>query len=202
MNLYQKINEVRKKVTYVQKDAKVSTYKAVSHDQVTAVLRAALVDQGIIITQSIINSSFEETGSTTGNGTKWMIYTARYEITFINSDEPNEKFTINSEAQALDFGDKASGKAMSYSMKYALLKTFNLETGENEEGRQDDLKAAQDGRESITAENVATLNDLIAETNSDKDKFMSFFKVSSIESLKANQYNHALNALKTKLGSE
>ena len=43
LNLYQRINEIRKKVDYIQKDKAVSTgggsYKAVTHDAVTAILR-------------------------------------------------------------------------------------------------------------------------------------------------------------------
>jgi hypothetical protein len=38
-------------------------------------------------------------------------------------------------SHALDNGDKAPGKAISYATKYALLKTFLLETGEDEESR-------------------------------------------------------------------
>ena len=52
MNIYQRINEVRKEVEYVQKDASVSAggggYKAVTHDMVTAVLRKSLVKHGIV----------------------------------------------------------------------------------------------------------------------------------------------------------
>ena len=35
----------------------------------------------------------------------------------------------------MDNADKAPGKAISYAFKYALLKTFALETGEDEESR-------------------------------------------------------------------
>lgn len=47
MNIYQRINEVRKMIGYVQKDKAVSTgggsYKAVTHDAVTGMVREALV---------------------------------------------------------------------------------------------------------------------------------------------------------------
>jgi hypothetical protein len=36
MNIYQRINEVRKKVDYAKKEKAVESYKAVTHDQITA----------------------------------------------------------------------------------------------------------------------------------------------------------------------
>jgi hypothetical protein len=38
-------------------------------------------------------------------------------------------------AHAMDSADKSCGKAISYATKYALLKVFALETGEDEESR-------------------------------------------------------------------
>jgi ERF superfamily len=43
--------------------------------------------------------------------------------------------TVTVNSHAADNQDKAPGKAMSYAVKYAMLKTFGLETGENDEGR-------------------------------------------------------------------
>ena len=65
-NIYQRINEVRKKATYVQKDKTVSgqNYKAMTHDAVTALLRNHLIDQGIVIVPRLIESSVVEIGRT------------------------------------------------------------------------------------------------------------------------------------------
>lgn len=198
LNIYQRINEVKKEVSYVKKDAKIQGYTAVTHDQVTAVLREAMVEHGIITKQSLLKSTFEPTGDETGKGSKWMLYTGVYEISFINVDDPESIFPILVESQALDLGDKASGKAMSYAMKYALLKTFSLETGENEESRQDDFRQKREDKQLISEDDVIKLQQLIEETGSDESKFLSVFKIDSLEEMQKGTLKNALIALKKK----
>jgi hypothetical protein len=140
MNLFQRINEVRKQAAYVQKDKRVQEgggYMAVTHDAVTAMLREALIEHGIVITMSALGSSISDTGTVTAKGTPFIRYAARYRVEFINVDEPGDRLTVEVESHALDLGDKAPGKAMSYAKKYAMLKTFEIETGENDEGREE-----------------------------------------------------------------
>jgi hypothetical protein len=142
MNLYQKINEVRKLIKYVQKDKSVSTgagggsYKAVTHDQVTAMVRPHMIAQGIIsypiLVESVSNPKEVNANMETA---KQFRYEATYDIVFINADEPSEAITIRIQAHAMDNGDKACGKALSYAKKYALLKLFEIESGDDEESR-------------------------------------------------------------------
>ena len=137
LNIYQRINEVRKKVDYIRKDKKVEGYQAVTHDAVTSELRGELIKQGIVVVPRLISSTFKPSGTTTAKGIAWMIYEGWYEIDFVNMDNPTEKVTVPLEAHALDYGDKAPGKATSYATKYAMLKLFSIETGESDESRQD-----------------------------------------------------------------
>ena len=135
MNIYQRINEVRKAIGYVQKDKSVSTgggsYKAVTHDAVTGMVRAALIENGIVIVPSVVSAVFHQKEPEA----KQRLYEATYQIDFVNVDDPADKITTQQNAHALDNGDKAPGKAMSYATKYAILKLFNIETGEDEESR-------------------------------------------------------------------
>ena len=135
MNIYQKINAVRAAVSYVQKDKSVSTgggsYKAATHDAVTAALRKHLIDQGIVCVPSLIDSHTDPKGE----GEKQYRYRATYSFDFINADMPEEKVSIVMEGHAMDNADKAPGKAISYDKKYAVLKLFEIETGEDEESR-------------------------------------------------------------------
>lgn len=137
-NLYHKINLVRKKIGYIQKDRTVSTgkgsYKAVTHDQVTALVRDHLIEYGIICIPNFISGSMTEPR---GESNQWR-YSAIYEFMFINSDDPSDRFLISIEAHAMDNADKAPGKALSYAKKYAILKLFEIETGEDEESRYDE----------------------------------------------------------------
>ena len=135
MNIYQRINEVRKAIGYVQKDKAVTTgggsYKAVTHDAVTGMVRAALIEHGVVIVPSVVSSVFNAKEPEA----KQRLYEATFQIEFVNMDEPTDRIVTHQTAHALDNGDKAPGKAMSYATKYAILKLFNIETGEDEESR-------------------------------------------------------------------
>ena len=142
LNIYQRINEVRKEVEYVQKDATVnaggSSYKAVTHDMVTAVVRPLLIKHGIVITVDQLQSRLLQEKAVKADGDKGYkmhLYSGDYAVHFVNIDNPGDRISVTVNAQANDSGDKAPGKAMSYATKYAILKTFSLETGENEEAR-------------------------------------------------------------------
>lgn len=140
MNLYQRINEVRKAINYVQKDKSVSTggssYKAVAHDQVTGMVREHMVTHGIVsypvLVESLSNPKEVNAAMETA---KQFRYEATYDIVFLNIDAPEEHITIRIQAHAMDNADKAPGKALSYAKKYAVLKLFEIETGEDEESR-------------------------------------------------------------------
>lgn len=143
-NIYQRINAVRKAIGYIQKDKAVSTgggsYKAVTHDTVTGLIRQHLIEQGIIVVPDLVSGLFHQKEE----GAKQRLYEATYVINFVNSEKPEEKISMNVSAHALDNGDKAPGKALSYATKYAMLKLFSLETGEDEESRHqhDEFDAA------------------------------------------------------------
>ena len=137
MNIYQRINAVRRAVGYVQKDKKVegAGYMAVTHDAVTALIRAAAIEHGIVIYPSLVSSAVKDTGATTGKGVPYIRYEGTYDVSFVNEEDPTDRVVSRIESHAIDQGDKAPGKAISYAVKYAELKMFLLETGEDEEGR-------------------------------------------------------------------
>lgn len=137
LNLYQRIIEIRKKVDYIQKDKRVSTgtsgsYQAVTHDAVTGILRQHLNEYGIICIPTLVASKSNDYRNAES---KQFRYDATYSFDFVNCDKPEEKLTIVIEAHAMDNADKAPGKALSYAKKYAVLKLFEIETGEDEESR-------------------------------------------------------------------
>ena len=154
--LLQRINSARGEVDYIQKDKSVSTgkssYKAVTHDMVTAMTRKSLIANGIISWPVLVSSSMHAPSS---EESKQWRYEATYDFIFANCDDANDKIVIRIEAHAMDNADKAPGKALSYAKKYAILKLLDIETGEDEESRVTDydeeaakyiaeLKAAKD----------------------------------------------------------
>lgn len=137
MNVYQRLNEVRKAVDYAKKDKKVEGYMAVTHDQITALTRDHFVQQGIVIVPSIVSSKVEPTGTMTAKGTPFVRYEATYEFTVINADDPQDRFSGKIESHAIDHGDKAPGKALSYAKKSFVLKLLEIESGVDDEVREE-----------------------------------------------------------------
>jgi hypothetical protein len=135
-NIYQRLAEVMKAVGYVQKENKKvnNQYTFVSHDAVTAKLRPALIENGIMPIVTVKHSAQD------GNRTEVTIL-----VKFVNIDKPDEIVEVESFGYGIDPQDKGPGKAVSYAFKYALLKTFCLETGDDPERDNIEYEAAPAG---------------------------------------------------------
>lgn len=140
MNIYQRINEVRKKVDYAKKDKAVEGYKAVTHDQITALTREHLVEHGIVIVPVLASQKTELTGTTTAKGTPFVRWEGSYRFDVINAEDPTDRFTAEIAAHAIDHGDKAPGKALSYAKKALVLKLLEIESGDADEDREEQHK--------------------------------------------------------------
>lgn len=191
LNVFQRINEVRKQCPFIKKDKKVDGgggYMAVTHDHVTSELREHLITQGIVIVPRLINSMIVDTGTMTKNQIPIIRYEAKYEIDFVNMDEPADRVTVPLEAHANDYSDKAPGKATSYATKYAMLKLFSIETGENEEERMQEAKIRQDkGKITPTAGAVERLA-------ADRQEYTARIASSIVDCFEAQLPNEALKA--------
>lgn len=164
LNIYQRINKVMQAVNYVKKDAQIrmgaGSYKAVTHDNVLVALRNPMIQAGIVSAMIRVNYQELPQGTTKNGGT---ITNLRCHMTvrYANIDDPSDFLDVESFADGQDQGDKAPGKAMSMAFKYANLKTFDLETGENEESRVETYEA-QSAKQSI----IASIKDEFAAASS------------------------------------
>jgi hypothetical protein len=122
LNIYQRLNAVMQDVEYIQKSSKMvnNQYRFVSHDQVVGVLHQPLTKHGIVVIPTIVEH--ERQGTQT---------TLKIQVSFVNIDEPADRVDTIHFGYGIDGGDKGIGKAISYAVKYALLKTFCLKTGED-----------------------------------------------------------------------
>lgn len=126
-NLHQRIAEAMSKVTYIQKERKQGMrYTIVSHDAVTAKVRPALLEAGVIYYPTDL--TYDQTGNRTS---------CKLTMVFANIDDPADHIKVDSFGYGIDDQDKGPGKAMSYAVKYALLKTLGLETGDDPDLDQD-----------------------------------------------------------------
>lgn len=118
-NLYQRMVKVALRVKSVFKENKKvnGQYTFVSHDAVVKALHDPIAEAGIVIVPSIKELTQD------GNRT-----TAKVAMAFINADKPSERIETEWYGYGIDTSDKGIGKAVSYAYKYALLKTFMLET--------------------------------------------------------------------------
>ena len=192
LNIHQRINEIRKEVAYIQKDAKVQGYKAITHDMVTSELRPHLITYGVLVVVNQESGVQKDTGKTTKNGNQITVYDGAYNISFTNIDQPEDRICVHVRALAEDQNDKGPGKAMSYATKYAMLKTFSIETGESDESRQEQKP------EYITPDMVTEINDLIKEKKVDKVKFLEFAKAESVDKILSSNYQTVITQLKNK----
>ena len=196
MNIYQKINAIRTEVDYIQKDKNVSTgsggsYKAVTHDAVTGILRKHLIKYGVVCVPNQLSGQMADPRR---EDQKQLRYEGSYQFEFVNCDNPEEKITIRVDAHAMDNADKAPGKAISYAKKYAVLKLFEIETGEDEESRYQERDI-----EYINTDQLTVLVDKIKESGADPVLFAKYLKVDKFESLPAESFGAAIKALDKKI---
>lgn len=129
MNIAQRIHLGMTLASYVQKDKKDGMkYTIVSHDAVTAKIRDVCQKCGIIY--------YPVDGSeiATTNGNRFELKLA---VRFENIDNRDDFIDVLGFGYGIDPGDKGPGKATSYAVKYALLKAFGLETGDDPDFDQD-----------------------------------------------------------------
>lgn len=121
LNILQRINAVMQELDYLQKEKKQGMqYSFVSHDKVTGAIRPLLVKHGIVCFPTDFNVKQE------GNRTQLQC-----KVVFVNIENHSDKIAVDSFGYGIDAQDKGPGKAISYAVKYALLKTFALETGDD-----------------------------------------------------------------------
>lgn len=147
LNIHQRLAAVMGQVSYIQKEAKRGMqYTIVSHDAVTAKVRPALLEHGVVYHP--VNLSHEQIGNRTQ-----VALTVR----FANIDNPEDYIDVPSLGYGIDGQDKGPGKAISYAVKYALLKALGLETGDDAEHESIDHGAdPQDKIVDLEAEKRAT----------------------------------------------
>lgn len=192
LNIYQRINAVMKKVSYVQKDKSISgagaSYKAVTHDQVISVARQALVDAGVVIYPEQLSHSMPIMRDA-AKDIKMHLYEADYLIHFVNIDKPDDRISVAISAQANDNGDKAPGKAVTYATKTAILKVLCLETGENDESRAEVFAT-------LTPTQVKGIKALLGENTDLEARVLGHLGVDSIEEILKSDYNKTVANIK------
>ena len=193
LNIYQRLLKITEELKTVEKNLNVpvsskNSYKAVSERDVLDAVKpleakygvySYAYDRKIIENGDLVSNKKDfQTGEIKEQKQLYM----RLEVTyrFVNVDNPQEYIEIKTYGDGIDTGDKATGKAMTYADKYALLKAYKISTGEDpDQEASDELKSYKDEKASpkqlaiiskyykddslqklLNANNIAKLEDL------------------------------------------
>jgi hypothetical protein len=180
-NIYSKINAIQSDMQgYLKKDVIISNYKGISHDAVTAHIRAAMIKHGVVSFPSMEHCEIATFQDKRKNNVTRCIATVH--VTYVDCDNPESTHTIKSVGIGDDYGDKASGKAYSYATKNAQLKVFNLETGENDESRVE----VQAPETTVDVSEAKNIRDLLTSNNKQESNLIVYIN---------GQYNMELTAI-------
>lgn len=192
-NIYQRINQVMSEVEAVQKESKKvnGQYTFVSHDAVSKALHMPMVKAGIVMVPDII--------SCTHDGNRTSVQMA---LKFVNADKPDDMVIINAFGQGIDQQDKGIGKAVSYAVKYGLLKMFCLETGDDvEKDNIDHVPAKVEVKAEVKKLSPDQIAHIVKLLNSDEDaiaKICAFFNVAYLGEIDASNFEKIVSSIENK----
>ncbi len=112
--------------------------------------------------------------------------------------ETGEEITTKVAGQGLDAGDKAPYKAMTGALKYALLQSFLLATGDDPEDERINHASGNGSERLITPEEGRQLRVLVDETETELDRVLSYYKINSLEEMRESSYRRAVELLNRK----
>ena len=144
MNIHQRIAAVRADLPgdgYMQKNAKVSGfgggYTALTYDKLIRVVRPYLIKHGVLVYPQFIEGL--RTEGTTAKGGFVLRYSAVFDVVFQSAEDADDRYTVRVDVDANDSGDKAPPKAQTIAKRIALRSVLDIETGEDEEQRGDEI---------------------------------------------------------------
>jgi hypothetical protein len=202
LNLRQKLAQIRREVGYIQKRGRneAQNYSYAMAADVAGVIGDRLAALDIILGRN--NLSVKRTERTYQGGAETVVeVTLDYQL--IDGDS-NEVLTIASYGEGRDRGDKAPYKALTGALKYALIQTFLIATGDDPEGEGlDDGRASADDRKGaerrVTSEEARILMELVERSMTEIDRMLEYFGVSRVEEMNQAACHRAVRMLRRKL---
>ena len=206
MNIFQRMDAVTDSLAVVQKNLEVgfgkSKYKAVSERDVIDAVKPLEHEFGIysyplkrdVLESHILESEevyFDNNAQTEQRKTK-TTFMSRIKTVyrFINIDDPEDYMDQESIAEGIDTQDKGSGKAMTYSDKYALMKAYKISTGDDpdqnaseehhykKQGSQIPFRVVQNNIQNMVAilnRSGMTIPEIAADLGKTEDEFRAAF---------------------------
>lgn len=188
LNIYQRMLAATSEINKVAKNLKVgvgnNSYKAVAESDVLEAVKPVEEQFGIysfplsreIVKDEISVTTTEYEGRKSEKASYFMRVKTIYR--FVNVDKPDEYIDITTYGDGIDSQDKAPGKAMTYGDKYALLKAYKIQTGEDPDAKPSKRKTV----EPPTAEQLKQAEEL----SIDLDRLAAYVKVDVSELSKSD----------------
>lgn len=138
-SLHRKLTEVMAAIDWQPKTGRNTAqgYNFVSVERIKDSVRGPLAKQHVMVYTSI--KSVERSEFVTKSLTTMFHVTVQGEVTFADADS-GEMFTVEAAGEAMDSGDKALNKAQTALVKYALINTFLIPTGDDPDAETPESK--------------------------------------------------------------
>ncbi len=203
LNLRQKLAEVRRRISYIQKRGHNErfNYSYVTAADIAGAVGDALAELEVVVIPRLESISHENISPNQGYPDHLTRVVMTYTFMDVNSAE---ELTVKMPGEGRDPGDKGPYKAMTGALKYALLQSFLIATGDDPEDERADggQRAGGNGNGGsdpvISQEQAGQIDELIEQTGTDVAKMLEYFKISKIEEMTASVYGRAVQALKRK----
>ena len=138
MNIYEKMSAISQEISTVAKNLEVgfgqSKYKAVGEADVLAAVKPIEAKYKVYsypISRDIVDSGELMNIDRNGNEKRQLYLRIKTIYRFVDTDDPKQFIDIETYGDGVDPQDKAPGKAMTYGDKYALLKAYKIQTGDD-----------------------------------------------------------------------
>ena len=208
MNIYQKMSAITKEISTVAKNLQVgegkNQYKAVGEADVLAAVKPIEAKHGVYsypFNREIVESG-EMVSSTKYGDRKSLYLRVKTVYRFVNVDEPSEYIDITTYGDGVDSQDKAPGKAMTYGDKYALLKAYKIQTGDDPDQNESETLNSVN-RNDRTGEPAYPSREVMlghVKKLYQVEKLLTAYRIDSIDKLTDAQvqalYNKAIERLK------
>ena len=203
LSLRQKLAVVRRRIAYVQKRGhnERKNYNYVTAADIAGAVGDILAELGVVVVPRLESISHEP--SRMGRSEVEHIARVVMAYTFMDVDTA-EEITVKVAGEGLDAGDKAPYKAMTGALKYALLQSFLLATGDDpEEERTNPANHSSTPHEHrseplVTAEEIRELRQLVEDTGTELERVLAYYRLPSLEQMTQGTYRRAIELLNRK----
>jgi len=198
LNLREKFAEVRRRLDYVQKRGhnERHNYSYVTAADLAGSVGDILAELGVVVIPQLQSISTEPPRNSSERIARIVM-----NYRFVDA-RSGEELTVRVAGEGADAGDKAPYKAMTGALKYALLQSFLLATGDDPEDERADSRTALGSERVITPEQVRELHTLIEETGTELERVLAYYRVSALSEMTERSYRRALELLNRKLAKQ